>query len=265
MGTPKTFGLIQPRPSRKMDTIFDAVIEGFPNARRNVQSDHYVLWGLIGNNYQMMQVYKNQWTFCDMPYHGRLKGADYENSYWRWCYGGFHDNRKLDVPSDRFEQWGVELEPYREEGDFILICPSSETMTRAICGVNQDRWVQLMYDKIKPHTDKPIRVRYKPRKYGTSGPAVETVSMKEELKGCHAIVTSASLTAIEALQMGVPVFTDTSQNPAAWCAEMDFRKINNPELFDRQELFNNLAYKQYSIKELRDGTAYENLARYIYN
>ena len=265
MGKIKAFGLIQPKPSPKMDAIFDAIIEGFPRAYRNAQADHYVLWGLIGNNYQMMNTFPNQFTFCDMPYHGRLKNEDYENSYWRWAFKSFHDSRKLKVPDDRFKQWNLELKPYRDEGEFILICPSSETMCRTISGVNQDRWIQTQYDKIKQNTKLPIRVRLKPRKNGTSGPAAETVSMKEELKGCHALVTNASLTAIEALVEGIPVFTDSSQCPAAWCSHKDFKKINNPELFEREELFHNLAYKQYSIKEFRNGEAYENISKYIYN
>lgn len=265
MGTPASFGLIQPRPSPKMDAIFNAITEGFPYAYRNAQAEMYVLWGLIGNNYQMMQTFPNQFTFCDMPYNGRLVGNSFENSYWRWCYKGFHDKRKLNVPDDRFKEWNLELQPYRDEGEFILICPSSETMTRTINGVTQDRWIQNQYDRLKPLTNLPIRVRLKPRKNGTSGPAAETISMKEELKGCHALITNASLTAIEALAEGIPVFTDTSDCPAAWCAEMDYRKINKPELFEREELFYNLAYKQYSIKEFRDGTAYENINQYIYN
>lgn len=263
MGKTKTLGLIQPRPSPKMDSIFNAITEGFPNARRNVQSDHYVLWGLIGNNYQMMQTFPKQFTFCDMPYYGRLVGEDYENSYWRWCNYGFHNDEKLNVPSDRFEEWNLEIKPYRDEGDFILICPSSETMTRTINGLTQSTWIQKTYEEIKRNTKLPIKVRLKPRKNGTSGPSVETVSMKEELKGCHAMVTNASITAVEALSEGVPVFTDTSECPAAWCSNRDFRKINNPELFEREELFYNLAYKQYSIKEFRNGTAYENIRKYL--
>lgn len=252
-----SFGLIQPRPSPKMDAIFDAIIEGFPYAYRNAQAKQYVLWGLIGNNYQMMKTFPNQFNFCDMPYHGRLKNEDYENSYWRWAKNSFHYQEPMNSPSDRFDKWNVTLEPWQEEGDFILICPSSETMTQAINGVNQDRWIQTQYDKIKQNTNKNIRVRLKPRKNGISGPDVEETSMRHELRGCHAIVTNASLTAIEALELGVPVFTDTSQCPAAWLSNRDFRKINNPEKKDREPLFYDLAYRQFSIREFRDGTAYE--------
>jgi hypothetical protein len=254
----KKISCIQPRPSPKMDALFGAIEEGFPNAiERNKQADLYVLWGLIGNNYQMMKTFPKQFIFADMPYHGRLVGDSFENSFWRWAPRSFHYQEPLNSPSDRFEKWNLELKPWNDGGDFILICPSSETMTRTINGVTQDRWIQMMYDKIKPNTKLPIRVRLKPRKNGTSGPAAETISMKEELQGCHALVTNASLTAIEALAEGVPVFTDTSESPAAWLSNMDFRKINNPVKGDREPLFYDLAYRQFSIKEYRDGTAYE--------
>lgn len=264
MAAAQSFGLIQPRPSPKMDRIFDAIIEGFPNAYRNRQAEHYVLWGLIGNNYQMMQTFPKQFTFVDMPYHGRLKNEDYENSYWRWAPSSFHYQKPMNSPSDRFDSWNLELKPWREEGDFILICPSSETMTRCINGLAQHTWIQQTYEKIKRHTRKPIRVRLKPRKNGKSGPDVETVSMKEELEGCHALVTNASLTAIEALQEGVPVFTDCSQCPAAWLADT-IKNIDKPEKKDREPLFYDLAYRQFSIKEFRDGTAYENIVRSFYD
>ena len=258
------FGLIQPRPSPKMDAIFDAIIEGFPYAYRNAQADQYVLWGLIGNNYQMMKTFPKQFTFCDMPYHGRLQNEDYENSYWRWAPRSFHYTDPINAPSDRFDNWNITLEPWRDEGDFILICPSSETMTKVINGMNQDRWIQTMYDKIKAHTNKPIRVRLKPRKNGKSGPSVEETSMREELRGCHALVTNASLTAIEALQLGVPVFTDSSECPSAWVSNMNFSKINTPDKKDREPLFYDLAYRQFSIKEFRDGTAYEIISQQHY-
>lgn len=264
MGTPTSFSLIQHKPSPKLEQLYPAIIKGFPNTGININAEHQVLWGLIGDNYQRM--IPNKFTFCDMPYYGRLQGEDYENSFWRWCYNGFHDNRKLDVPQDRFEDWNVEVKPYINEGDFILICPSSETMTRAMFGITQDRWIQNIYDKLKPLTNKPIRVRYKPRKNGKSGPQVETISMKEELQDCHALITSASLTSVEALLEGIPVFTDAPQHcPAAWASNTDFTKINTPDKLNREELLYNLAYKQYSISEFRNGTAYEYIDRYIYN
>ena len=260
----ETTTLIQPRPSPKMDAIYKALQKGWPSSSINwPEADLYVMWGLIGNNVQIMKENSN-WVFTDMPYHGRWNG-DFEKSYWRWCYNSLHDNRKLDVPSDRFEAWNIEVKPWID-GDHILICPSSNTMTMFMCGMDAETWAAKMYEEVKKYTNRPIKVRFKPRKNNTSGPAAADVSIEEELYDAHAVITSASLTAIDALKLGVPVFTDQPKyNPAAWCANTDFSKLNNPEYYDREHLFYNLAYKQYSIPEMRDGTCYENSQLYLFD
>jgi hypothetical protein len=257
--------LIRQRPSPKADRIFAALEEGYPNAKINgYEYDRFVLWGLVGNNMMYMMA---PYIFVDMPYHGRLNtlDPDYENSYWRWCYDGVHNSTKMNVPSDRFEEWNVKLQPYKT-GDQILICPSSETMTKAFTGMSVDQWVEKQKMEIQKHTNKPIKVRLKPRKKGTSGPSVAEIPVEEDLKNSHALVTLASLTAIDALKMGVPVYSShPNLCPSAWVTQSDYSTINKPEQLPREELFFNLAYKQFSIKEMRDGTLYENIMRLSYN
>jgi hypothetical protein len=249
-----SFDLVQPRPSPKMDAIFDAMETGFPNAKRNCNIGHKVIWGLIGRNAEIS--HKMDYSFVDMPYYGRLVDNDYERSNWRWAYQSLHDTRKLNVPSDRFESWNTEIKSWQTNGDFILLCPSSDTMTRYFYGVSQKQWMQDTYNEIRKYTNMPIRVRYKPRKKGRSGPQVETVSMQQDLVGCHALVTSASLAAIDSLLEGVPVFSNCKQCPSAWVTNTDISNINNIAYNNREELFYNLAYKQYSIQEFKNGTAY---------
>jgi hypothetical protein len=256
-----SFDLVQPKPSPKMDAIFSAMEIGFPNAKRNCNRGHKVIWGLIGKNAEISQ--KMDYSFVDMPYYGRLVDEDYKSSYWRWAYRSLHDTRKLNVPGDRFESWNVEIKPWQTGGDFILLCPSSDTMTRYFYGVNQKKWLQDTYNEIRKYTNMPIRVRYKPRKNGRSGPQVETVSMQEDLAGCHALVTSASLTAIDALLEGVPVFSNCKQCPSAWVTNPDIGNINNIVYNDREILFHNLAYKQFSITEFRNSIAHKIIERYI--
>ena len=194
-----------PRPSPKMERIQAALEEGHPDAKINAHAvTRYVLWGLIGNNV----LYTNgDFIFCDMPYHGRYdpNNEDWDNTYWRWCYQGLHDNRKLDVPSDRFEEWKLNIEPWRNDGEHILVCPSSETMTFFMHGGNVQEWVEKTTNEIKQYTKRPIKVRYKPRKSGTSGPHVADVPISSDLDSCHAVVVSGSITAIDALAAGLPV------------------------------------------------------------
>lgn len=257
------FRLEQPKPSPKMDQIFGAMEQGWPNAKINDPVyDISVLWGLVGNNANIISS-GQPFYFCDMPYFGRLDTSktptqrDYDNSYWRFCKGGFHDNRKLAVDSSRFERTGIRVEGYRG-GEYILVCPSSNTMSRFLHGCTSDQWVEAVSREIRKHTNKEIRVRYKPRKNGTSGPSAADVPLEYDLRGAHAIVVSASLTAIDALQAGVPVFTTAPDHcPAAWCSNTDFSLLDIPHYYDREHLFYNLAWKQYSIEEFRNGTAYE--------
>ena len=263
----KTY-LIQPRPSPKMEEIFKALKQGWPKAEHCNQTvpsfsekDLTVIWGLLQGCQQYM---KDPWIFTDMPYHGRYNG-DFEKSYWRWCYNGLHDNRMLNVPSDRFEKWNINVKPW-QDGDEIVILPSSNNMTRYSCGMDAETWTNKMYEHVKANTSKKVRVRLKPRANGTSGPNVADVSIEEDLKNAHAVVTSSSLAGIDALKIGVPVFTNVPEhNPVAWCANTDFTKLNNPEYYDREHLFYNLAYKQYSIPEMRDGTCYENSKLYLFD
>ena len=200
-----------------------------------------------------------------MPYNGRYdpNNEDWDNTYWRWCYQSLHDNRKLDVPYDRFDKWNIKVKPWKKDGDYILLCPSSETMTFYMHGCNVDEWIKRTTEKIRKHTTKPIKVRLKPRKAGTSGPSVADTSIESDLDSCMACVVSGSITAIDALINGVPVFSTSDFAPSAWCTNRDFSKLDNPYKYDREHLFYNLAYKQYSIKEMREGICYENSMRFL--
>ena len=255
--------LIKPRPSPKMDQIYWALEEGWPGARINGHDyDRFVLWGLIGNNTQYMQ---SKYIFCDMPYNGRFdpENPDWDNTFWRWCYNSIHDNRRLDVPLDRFEKWGREIKPWKTDGDYILICPSSETMTRFMHGQTQSQWIDDVRKKLAMYTSIDTRVRFKPRKNGTSGPSVADIPIEKDLEGAKAVVTSGSITAVDALLEGVPVFGTSLLCPTAWCTHYDFSEINKPRMFDREHLLANLAYKQFSIKEMRDGTCHEISMRFL--
>lgn len=258
--------LIQPRASEKMDAIFNALEDGWPDAKRNRHiADLYFFWGLIGKNSDMMKAGK-PFMFVDMPYNGRwLPGSDYDSSYWRVCKNGLHNNDKLNVDQSRFDSWGVKLEPMRE-GEHILICPSSETMTHYLTGLSSEEWMVEMFRELRKYTNRPIKARIKPRKNGTSGPAAGGIPIENDLKNCHAVVTLASLTAIDALKAGVQVFSKSSVCPAAWCANTDFSEINKLSNSDnRIELFSNLAWKQYSIQEMRSGFCYEHTTRLFNN
>jgi hypothetical protein len=258
------FGLIQsPWKHPWENAIYDSMTKGFPNTKRN-GNGHKVLWGLHRTGMNIMK--RESYTYIDTPYYGRIRNDVIPGSYWRWAYNSMHDVRQLKVPSDRFESWNVKLEPWKKDGDFVLICPSSENVTKYFYSMRQRDWIEKTKQEIKKYTNKPVRVRLKPRKSArVQGPDAETVSMKSELEGCYALVTCISICAIDALLEGVPVFSDSNQCPSAWCTNKSISNINNIEYNDREQLFFNLAYKQYSIEEYQNGVAYETISKHVHN
>ena len=51
----------------------------------------------------------------------------------------------------------------RDSGDYILLCPSSPTVTMQINGISQEEWIKQVGEEVRKHTDRPIKVRNKPR------------------------------------------------------------------------------------------------------
>jgi len=256
--------LIQERPSPKMDVIFDALIQGWPGAKRNVKPrDMVILWGLIGDNQRILLSEKS--IFVDMPYfHRWLPGQDLEKSNWRFIAGGVHNGDKLNVTIDRFESFNIKVKPWQMNGEHILVCPSSNSMTLHLHGMTAQDWVDIIVKRLKEQTNRPIRVRHKPRKNGTSGPSVADTPIEKDLEGCYALVTSGSLTAVDALINGVPVFSSSPNFcPAAWCTNLS--DIENIKYFDRESLFANLAWKQFSIDEMKNGFCHEHFTRFYNN
>lgn len=223
--------------------------------------DHF--WGFINDNQQQIEQCKRlgtPWYFWDMPYYGRWNGLKEatnpdQDFYWRVSRDHVHYRRTQDYPSDRFKRWGVEPREYGT-GRKILICPSSETMTRYITGMDVKMWVNSIQHGLRKYTDRYVEVRYKPRNAKTSGPAAALIPFREQAQDTHCVVTCISLAAVEAQLLGIP----TICHPASFAADISSTKlseIENPLRTDTQQWFNNLAYSQFTHAEIESGLAQE--------
>lgn len=214
-------------------------------------------WGFVGRNFQLVQehIQKNiPWVFTDMPYWGRWNGLKEAvnpgmDFYWRVIPNATHCNWVGDYPGDRFKRLGVEVHDWQTRGDHILVCPSSPTMERFI---GKAGWTEHTIATLKKYTDRPIKVRLKPRAKGTSGPAAARIPFSEDARNAHAVVTSVSMAAVEAACLGIPVFCH-EQGPVSPIAEKDLSKIETPIRPDRTQWLNTLSYFQFTERELRQG------------
>ena len=250
-------------PKSKCWEVFNGVKKTWPddieirdNAVKEDPTSDSMFWGFVNHNLELVRRLerdKKDYWFTDTPYFGRFDNRDLrpDNHYWRIAKNNIHVPFIEHCPSDRFEKFKIKTQERHKNGKHILVCPSSYTVQNYL---DWNDWhVHVMTD-LKEFTDRPIIWRDKPRKNGTSGPAVADVPIQEQLKDAWACVTSCSISAAEAIANGVPVFCHP-KSFAAPIANTDLRYIENPEWHDPVEWFNSLSYQQFTPEEYANGTA----------
>lgn len=154
-------------------------------------------------------------------------------------------------PSDRWDSLQCKIKK-RKQGRHILLVTPSEKPCK-FYGVNKEEWIKNTVSEIKKYTDRPIVIR---NKAARSERIVNTIF--DDLQDCHALVTYQSIAAVESVLYGVPAFTmaPTAADPVC---DKNLIKIENPSMQDQDKIYEwacHLAYGQFHISELKNGTAY---------
>jgi len=193
-------------------------------------------------------IHQCQWVDRDYYYmdNGMIKPGHFEG-YYRLTRNEIHPSNPQMVPDDRWRALGVKPRPWRRDGKHVLITPLTDDFG-AFYGIDPDRWSDAVVNEISRHTNRKIVVRPKPK-----GNAPAANSFTDDLKDCWCLVTHSSNTAIVALLEGIPVIIlgESGAKPLSWT----YDNLEAPDWPDREPLFHWLAYNQFTLDELRDGTA----------
>ena len=247
-------------PNSKCNWVMDSLKKGWSD-----DSNHY--WGFIQDNDRLIRNHQDQFEdfyFWDMPYYGRYGVVD--DHYWRVSKNGIHPTKVTSRPTDRFEKWNIDIKDWDKQGEEILVCPSSNTMSYWCTSQHERVWTEQTIAELSKHTNRPIRVRSKPRTGKTSGPIAQKElglpSVQEDIQNAFAVVTSVSLVAVEAITNGIPVFCHPLSF-ASPISSVDISKIENPIYSDKRlEWLSHLAYCQFTERETSNGIAYETWRTY---
>lgn len=152
----------------------------------------------------------------------------------------------LERPDDRWQRWrrDVRIEPWRTGGRHILLCPPSPTVANFF---GKQAWLPQVMTALRRYTDRQIRVRTKEDAAGRP--------LALDLVGCHAVVTYQSMVAVEAVLAGVPVVV-SPRSAAAPVGRIHLEQIEDPARPDREPWLHHLAYCQFHLTEIGDGTAW---------
>lgn len=232
---------------------------GLPILDYNSSYDEPILIRSMGKRKLIHSYWEKKKTFyyMDSGYIGNYRGATNPYGwklYHRIVKNDVQHNQIIDRPSDRFKKLEHILHK-RKHGKHILLVTPSEKPCK-FYGINRDIWVKETIEEIKKYTDRPIVIRDK-------APRPERINktIYQDLDDAHALVTYQSIAAIESVMYGVPAFTlaPTAADPVA---NKDLKYLENPTWSDKDTIYKwacHLAYGQYHIDELKNGTAYRML------
>lgn len=236
-------------------------------------SDEYFFFGILrgsGELYQRCQKYGYNFYYADHAYFFNKNFP--KNSCYRITKNS-HVNYKIqDRPNDRYIKFrSQKTKPWKNNGSHILICPPS-----IFIQAWQQRfdWLHNTVQTIKKNTDRKIIIREKQhsseiiKKANFNLPLINEEysekSLNDDLRDAWCVVTYNSMVSLNSLIEGVPLFSDSKLCAAFNLSEQDFSKIEEPYYPpNRDELFNSLAYSQFTLDEMRSGYAFKILNNLI--
>lgn len=185
-----------------------------------------------------------KWIYWDRGYCRRVfatwlpRGED--GGYYRWHLGAFQMRQIAKVSDDRWRSLKTEVKPWAKSGKHIVIAAPTRTYARFH---RCESWIADTIDALSRVTSRQLVIRDKESKR----------PLQDDLYNAHALVTHASISAVESVIMGCPVFVHPD-SAAALMGQTDLKMIEQPIYPDRQAWLNSLAYCQFNERELVDGT-----------
>lgn len=249
--------------------IWPAIEKGWQDENKPI----HFFWGLAENNISEIKkcIENNEdWYYVDCGYltqqitrYPSPKIHDYDKTYFRIVKGGLHTTKFKVSPGYRLNELeykgiDVQFKGWRsDEAKYILVAPSSQTVTYHTNGMNQNDWVNSVTQEIKKYTDLPVKFRNKPR----PGNEWWNTDIKDDLKHAHCLVTNMSLASIDAILNMTPAITHKS-NIASLVTSRDVKFVNKPFKPGRKtidEWLKMVAENQFTIPEIEKGIAYKTL------
>lgn len=185
-----------------------------------------------------------EYVFCDRAYYGG--GA--RSGRFRLTLNAYQKNW-INTPAaltnghSRLDAWGVAPQPWRTDGDKVMVVPPSEAVEK-LYGIN---WARDWLPKIQEATRREVIVS--PKRDREESPIFD------RLPGVHCVVTWTSNVAVDAILFGIPAITHGDAAAAPVAGDLRVLDIENPPRPDRAAWAESLAWGQFSIDEIRAGFA----------
>lgn len=174
------------------------------------------------------------------------------------------------------KDYNMDLKPWRKSGNHILIT-LQRPLGWSMRGVNLMQWLQTTFTNIRKYSDRPIVIRWHPgdwKSFPNYAPLLAkynaTVSpqerhITEDLVNAWALVCHNSTPAAVSTIEGVPAFITDEPGycQAGEMANLDFSKIENPVLLDREHWIRKLAQAHWSFEDTKSGRCWAHMRQWV--
>jgi len=265
--------------ARNSRPVFDAFAQSLKNHGYDYEENCYdadvnVIWSVLWNGRMAPNklLFESKKPTIVLEVGGIERGVTWKLGVNGICYDKIfpadnHDNT-------RAVQLGLELSPWREHGEYILICcqnPKSQHWQRL---PSPCEWLKSTVNTIREYSQHPIVIRPHPRAPlrcvlpKDDNVIFETPKRVQgtyddynlDFKDVHAVVSWSSNPGPQAVIEGVPVFVGPD-SLARDVGNLDIKYIENPKMPDRQQWLNNYAHTEYTTDEIAQGVPLNNLLK----
>ena len=246
--------------------LMPAIQKGWKDEGRDV----HFFWGLAGKNIRQIKECEDngiEWWYVDVGYlteqitrYPEPIINNYDTTYFRICKGGIHTTKTKVTNADRWnilDKQGIDchFKDWKDGGDHILLCPSSPTVCYHNDNMTQEEWIFEIGEEIGKYTERPIKMRNKPR----PGNEYWGTDIKDDLKNAWCVVTNMSLSAVDSVLNMTPSFTSPN-NVASVITSQGIKLIDKPFKPGREQVqrwLNMISNHQFTIQEIEDGLAFD--------
>jgi len=281
------FGLFKDYGAKNSGPVFSAFEQGVQKLGHTAVGGHMdmpdvaVIWSVLWNgsmskNHEVWEHFTKQ----GKPVIVLEVGGMIRNSTWKVGIGGINGEayfgHETDNTSDRLRKMKIKIQPWRLKSyqpRYILICGQHEKSHQWRSMPPMQDWITKTISEIRQYTDRDIRVRPHPRSPLDMRWTQQTISdfndvyfnqprhisgsyddydFEKQLNDAWCVINWSSNPASQAALNGIPVFTGP-QSLASPISNQRLARIEDPDMPDRQQWANDLAYTEWFIEEIAQG------------